>query len=221
MAGFNGTADAGTLHTSDVVNNLNSTDPTKVLAAPQGKALNDKIGTVPSGQTVEGQISSLDSKIYLLENAPQIANGTDLNTVDTEGRWWAFGGNGCLNVPVGVNAFGLIVVRTATDYIRQIIITGDGDDIFVRRKNKNNDTFGNWEQIALNSKQTLTATTDSAGRIISDIPFANVRSVNVESTVDNYCACRQSTGGKAVFFVFNAALQIVANTQVSLTVWLA
>ena len=31
------------LTTADVVDNLTNTDPTKVLAAPQGKALNDKI----------------------------------------------------------------------------------------------------------------------------------------------------------------------------------
>lgn len=34
------------LTTADVVNNLTSTDPTKALAAPQGKALNDKFGGV-------------------------------------------------------------------------------------------------------------------------------------------------------------------------------
>lgn len=33
---------------ADVVNNLTSTDPTKVLAAPQGKALNDKITNLPN-----------------------------------------------------------------------------------------------------------------------------------------------------------------------------
>lgn len=115
---------------TDIVNNLTSTLTDKPLSAAQGKGLNDKI--------------------YLLENAPQIANGTDLNTVDTEGRWWASGGNGCTNAPP-INAFGLLVFRSATGYIRQVAIEGDGDRIFVRRKNKNNNAFGNWEELVLKS----------------------------------------------------------------------
>lgn len=84
MAGFNGTADAGTLHTSDVVNNLTSTDPTKVLAAPQGKALNDTINALFNGLRIYiyGNVSSITFTLpkepsnqhfgsYLLFNANQ------------------------------------------------------------------------------------------------------------------------------------------------------
>lgn len=73
----------------------------------------------------------------------------------------------------------------------------------------------------LKPAQTLTTTTDSNGRIISDIDFANVKSVNVASKIDYYCLCRQSTQGKAVFLVFNGTFQIAANTSVDLLIWLA
>lgn len=46
MAGFNGTADAGTLHTSDVVNNLTNGGTAVPLSAEMGKTLNDKFSTV-------------------------------------------------------------------------------------------------------------------------------------------------------------------------------
>jgi hypothetical protein len=43
---------------SDIVNKLTSTDPTKVLAAPQGKALNDKIDNLISTIHVSGTTGS-------------------------------------------------------------------------------------------------------------------------------------------------------------------
>ena len=45
------------LKTTDVVNNLTSTDPTKALAAPQGKALNDKM----QAQTIQGAFTITDT----------------------------------------------------------------------------------------------------------------------------------------------------------------
>ena len=45
------------LKTTDVVNNLTSTDPTKVLAAPQGKALKDLIEQSTAIPFVEGSSS--------------------------------------------------------------------------------------------------------------------------------------------------------------------
>ena len=54
MSGFNGAVDAGNVKKSDIVNNLTNTDPTKALAAPQGKALNDKL--TPGYSTIERNI---------------------------------------------------------------------------------------------------------------------------------------------------------------------
>ena len=60
----------------DVVNALNSTATDKALSAAQGKALNDQIGTVPSGETVEGQISTLQTAVAGKQNTLTATTGT-------------------------------------------------------------------------------------------------------------------------------------------------
>ena len=55
LAGFGNYLTSG-----DVVNNLTSTDPTKVLAAPQGKALNDKVTTKTAITITPGTHISID-----------------------------------------------------------------------------------------------------------------------------------------------------------------
>lgn len=48
---------------SDIVNNTVTNDSTKVASAAVAKSLQDQIGTVPSGSTLQGQIDTLNSKI--------------------------------------------------------------------------------------------------------------------------------------------------------------
>lgn len=71
---------ASLLGTGDVVNNLTSTDPTKVLAASQGKALNDNITHSSTSQ----EISTLYYKQF--GNVIVVSGkllGNDSNNVDT------------------------------------------------------------------------------------------------------------------------------------------
>lgn len=69
--------DESALHATDIVDNLTSTDATKVLSAKQGKALNDSIGTLSS--TITSTKNSLDKIIGFLYPV------TDLNDATTTG----------------------------------------------------------------------------------------------------------------------------------------
>lgn len=74
------------LTTGDVVNNMDNTDPTKVLAAPQGKALNDTLLNnakiyrinVTSGETASNGYFPLSSS-YLADNFVSIQNGNEIH----------------------------------------------------------------------------------------------------------------------------------------------
>lgn len=79
---------------------------------------------------------------------------TDLNTLQTEGKWYyAGGGNTCTNVPVESAAFELYVGRNASGWRYQQFIVTSGE-IYIRVFDSSN--WGNWRKLAFTS-DTVTA----------------------------------------------------------------
>ena len=79
---------------------------------------------------------------------------TDLNTLQTEGRWYyAGGGNTCTNIPVESAAFELYVGRNASGYRYQRFTVTSGE-IYIRIFDSSN--WGNWRKLAFTS-DTVTA----------------------------------------------------------------
>lgn len=74
------------------------------------------------------------SKNVLSANAKSITGVADLDTITTEGKYYAGGSNNCLNKPDAVDAFGLIVVRTANGYYAQICLPSNNstNKVFIR-----------------------------------------------------------------------------------------
>ena len=79
---------------------------------------------------------------------------TDLNTLQTEGKWYyAGGGNTCTNVPVESAAFELYVGRNASGWRYQQFTVTSGE-IYIRVFDSSN--WGNWRKLAFTS-DTVTA----------------------------------------------------------------
>lgn len=79
---------------------------------------------------------------------------TDLNTLQTEGRWYyAGGGNTCTNIPVASAAFELYVGRNASGWRYQQFTVTSGE-IYIRVFDSSN--WGNWRKLAFTS-DTVTA----------------------------------------------------------------
>ena len=79
---------------------------------------------------------------------------TDLNTLQTEGKWYyAGGGNTCTNVPVESAAFELYVGRNASVWRYQQFTVTSGE-IYIRVFDSSN--WGNWRKLAFTS-DTVTA----------------------------------------------------------------
>ena len=110
------------LNTTDVVNDLTSTDPTKVLAAPQGKELNDNL-------------------ILYIDNGhnKHIASSTDLNTVTTPGRYYI--SNNAPNAPFESY---IDVFAYDSDYVKQVAYSVDRTNDKMAHRTKQNGTWGNW-----------------------------------------------------------------------------
>lgn len=79
---------------------------------------------------------------------------TDLNTLQTEGRWYyAGGGNTCTNIPVASAAFELYVGRNASGWRYQQFTVTSGE-IYIRVFDSSN--WGSWRKLAFTS-DTVTA----------------------------------------------------------------
>lgn len=79
---------------------------------------------------------------------------TDLNTLQTEGKWYyAGGGNTCTNIPVESAAFELYVGRNASGWRYQQFTVTSGE-IYIRVFDSSN--WGNWRKLAFTS-DTVTA----------------------------------------------------------------
>ena len=81
-------------------------------------------------RVLNDQIFALESDLF----AKRLDHGIDLDTLTTEGKYYASSGNECLNKPEGVDAFGLVVVRTAEGYYEQICLPANAltNKVFIR-----------------------------------------------------------------------------------------
>ena len=74
----------GVLWQTDIVDNATTSDTTKVPSAAVAKSLQDQIGTVPSGSTLQGQIDTLNSNLgdlYSVSSSLSYVSGEgNLNT---------------------------------------------------------------------------------------------------------------------------------------------
>lgn len=114
---------------------------------------------------------------------------TDLNTLQTEGKWYyAGGGNTCTNVPVESAAFELYVGRNASGWRYQQFTVTSGE-IYIRVFDSSN--WGNWRKLAFTS-DTVTAA--------SSVPWSGITgkptTFTPASHTHNY-AGSSSAGGTA------------------------
>ena len=114
---------------------------------------------------------------------------TDLNTLQTEGRWYyAGGGNTCTNIPVASAAFELYVGRNASGWRYQQFTVTSGE-IYIRVFDSSN--WGSWRKLAFTS-DTVTAA--------SSVPWSGITgkptTFTPASHTHNY-AGSSSAGGTA------------------------
>ena len=116
--------------------------PANIGAAPASHTHNY------AGSTSAGGAATSANKV----NATSLAN-VDLNDYRTEGTfYYGGGGNGCSNKPSGVDAFGMVVMRSASGYYTQLLHSID-DEWFFRQYGGG--TWTTWNRLySTNSKPT-------------------------------------------------------------------
>ena len=99
-------------------------------------------------------------------SAASIENGTDLNTVITENMYYAGGSNNCLNKPEGVDAFGLIVTRSASGWYSQMCLPSNSktNTLFMRSYMTGAETWTDWVEKGTQGPKGDTGATGAAGK---------------------------------------------------------
>jgi hypothetical protein len=135
-----------------VANDLETEDEGKVLDARQGKVLadqisgiEDQIGEVPSGETVEGQIGSLSDRI-----AKKV--GYDIVDVYTGNVLEASAGlyrcpSTAPNLPIASNGYLTVITRSTNLTLLQYV--ADNGRMFINARNSS--SWTGWQELALNS----------------------------------------------------------------------
>ena len=109
---------------------------------------NIKVADIDKSVKYAGSSGSSNTVVYTA------LTNTDLNTLQTEGKWYyAGGGNTCTNVPVESAAFELYVGRNASGWRYQQFTVTSGE-IYIRVFDSSN--WGNWRKLAFTS-DTVTA----------------------------------------------------------------
>ena len=98
-------------------------------------------------------------------SAASIENGTDLNTVITENMYYAGGSNNCLNKPEGVDAFGLIVTRSASGWYSQMCLPSNSktNTLFMRSYMTGAETWTDWVEKGTQGPKGETGATGAKG----------------------------------------------------------
>ena len=98
-------------------------------------------------------------------SAASIEDGTDLNTVITENMYYAGGSNNCLNKPEGVDAFGLIVTRSASGWYSQMCLPSNSktNTLFMRSYMTGAKTWTDWVEKGTQGPKGDTGATGATG----------------------------------------------------------
>ena len=125
---------------------------------------------------------------------------TDLNTLQTEGKWYyAGGGNTCTNVPVESAAFELYVGRNASGWRYQQFTVTSGE-IYIRVFDSSN--WGNWRKLAFTS-DTVTAA--------SSVPWSGITGKPSTYTPSSHTHTVSQISGFGTH-VYDATISRTANT---------
>lgn len=90
-----------------------------------GGAANSAV-KLSNARTINGVSFDGTTNISITANptSTQLSN-VDLNEYTTAGFYFGAGGNNCTNIPTGIESFGMIVFKTASGYISQLLVAGN------------------------------------------------------------------------------------------------
>lgn len=199
-------------------------------------SLSGKIGTVPSGSTVEGQIDSLSDQIAKQGNkaGTRITSGSDLDNYTTAGNYYvlnATDASGIGHMPLAGSGRLEVVETNGSERFRQTFCANSSTSAtYIRTYTSNGWT--NWEQVAFNSQieklivyTDVDDTTTSSGNVSLtnykptgyNVPIA---AFPITPTSNTYYNCMITYySGQYFIKVLQSNMTVLASTAVKLRVY--
>ena len=110
------------------------------LNKPEKLAVARNINGVP----FDGSANIEINPIATLIDSTRDMNLNSYSTIGHLGFWYAVGGNAIENKPDGVDAFGLLVMRSASGYFTQILVAGSSNTNIIYNRTYNGKTWTDW-----------------------------------------------------------------------------
>ncbi len=156
----------------------------------------DKLTTA---RNINGVAFDGSKAITVTANPTETAlSGIDLNTTLTPGFYYGGGSNNCTNKPSNVDAFGLIVYKTANGYTTQELTEGNTTPGKKYIRQHNSSTWSAWTQMKYtDSNTTYTLTQDASdGHKITLTPSSGTATtITIPDNNTTYSAATTSANG--------------------------
>lgn len=96
------------------------------------------------------------------------------STIGHIGFWYAAGGNAIENKPDGVDAFGMLVMRSASGYYTQVLVAGSANTNIIYNRTYNGSTWTPWASVYSDCNRPYTASTVDLTAGSSALPTGEV-----------------------------------------------
>lgn len=141
-------------------------------------------------------------------SAEQLTN-ENLNNVKAQNFYYTAGGNTCTNKPSGVDAFGLLVARTASGWITQLLIPSNSNTNKMFMRTFNSSTWGAWVEKGSTGPKGDTGsvagiTISGSGNALTDIKLNADKTITATKSTIDY----NSLANKLTVSVSNSTLTI-------------
>ena len=145
-------------------------------------------------------------------------SGIDLNTTLTPGFYYGGGNNNCTNKPSNVDAFGLIVYKTANGYTAQELTEGNTTPGKKYIRQYTGSAWSSWTQMKYtdtNTTYTLTQDANDGHKITFTPSSGNATTITIPDNNTTYSAATTSANGLMTSAMVTKLNGIAAGAQVN------
>lgn len=176
----------------------------------------DKLTTA---RNINGVAFDGSKAITVTANPTETAlSGIDLNTTLTPGFYYGGGNNNCTNKPSNVDAFGLIVYKTANGYITQELTEGNTTPGKKYIRQHTGSAWSSWTQMKYtdnNTTYTLTQDASDGHKITLTPSSGTATTITIPDNNTTYSAATTSANGLMTSAMVTKLNGIAAGAQVN------
>jgi len=137
---------------------------------------------------------------YDLPRSAKSLSGVDLDTLTytSAGFYYAGGSNKCTNVPSGIDAFGLQVMRVAAGWTAQLLIPSNAKKGQMYLRIANGSTWNSWVEVTKDNNTTYSTATTSANGLMSSTDKTKLNGIATGAEVNQNAFANITVGSTTI-----------------------